>query len=198
MAYGYDDYGTYGRGANRCLAVNYNQGSESVAEISAFNFSCAAIINRPMTGFTCDEVEQWFMMGDVNGLFTKFGRTNLEVQTLQRYGEAFTASLGWGYLTANRNTRPKYVRRFSLLPSDPESSDAVSISIYGMKATNVDPVLLETRELTDPRFPGVMNLHYRKPYFKARLVTSAEVPLSIAGHVWEVSAADTGDIDRLQ
>lgn len=195
----YDDYGSYGqRRANRCLAVNYNEGRESCAEISSFNFTCAAVVNKPLAGDSCDEIEQWFLMGDVDGNITRFGRSNLEVFTLLRYGEAFSASLAWGLMNAGKNTLPKYVRRLSLLPADPDSNDSVSMTIYGAKATNVDPVVLETRLLTDTRFPGVMNLHYRKPYFQIRLVSDAEVRLGIAGHVWEVAMTSTNDVDRLE
>ena len=197
MSYGSYDYIGTRRQAVRALAVNYNEGSESCAEIDEFNFTCAAIVNKPLSGFACDEVEQWFLMGDADGKITRWGRSNIETLTLLRYGEAFAASLGGGLLNAGFDTRPKYVRRFSLLPGDPDSSVATTVSIYGAKNTSVDPVLLETKTLSNPAYPGVMNLHYRKPYFRYRLESVAEVPLRIAGHVWEVSVAETGDIDRL-
>lgn len=193
-----DSYGGDSYGSNRALAVKYDEGNESCAEIDEFRFTCAATVNKPTAGTSCDEIEQWFLMGDRLGKITQFGRSNLEVFTLLRYGETFAASLSGGLVTAGKDTQPKYVRRFSLLPSDPDSSASVEVSIYGAKTTNVDPVLLESKTLTNPQFPGVMNLHYRKPYFKYRLTSDASTPLRISAHVWEIALADTGDIDRLQ
>lgn len=197
FAYRWNAYEESYYGANRALAVNYNEGNESCAEVDDFNFTCAATVQKPIAGLACDEIEQWFLMGDANGKVTLWGETNLEVLTLLRYGEAFRASLGGGLLVAGSDTKPKYVRRFSLLPSDPVSAGSVELTIYGAKATNAAPVALVTKTLANPIFPGVANLHYRKPYFKYRLTSDADVPLRIAGHVWEIATTDTSDVDRL-
>lgn len=197
FAYRWSDYYEYYYGSNRALAVNYNQGCESCAEIDDFNFTCAATVQKPLAGLNCDEVEQWFLMGDGNGKITLFGRTNLATLTLLRYGEAFYATLGGGLLNAGIDDEAKYLRRFSLLPSDPDSSASVALTIYGAKATNVEPVALVTKTLFNPRFPGVANLHYRKPYYKYQIVSNAAVALRIVAHVWKVGRAETQDIDRL-
>jgi hypothetical protein len=197
FAYRWNAYQYSYYGSNRALAVNYNEGRESCAEIDDFNFTCGAVVQKPFAGFTVDEVEQWFLMGDADGKFTQFGRSNLGTLTLLRYGEPFFASMGGGLLAAGSDKKPKYLRRFTLLPADPESSASVELTIYGAKATNVTPVALITKTLTNPIFPGVANLHYRKPYFKYRLRSNADTPLRIAGHVWEVSLTETSDVDRL-
>jgi len=196
MAYRWNSYQGY-YAANRALAINYNEGRETCAEIDDFNFTCAATVHKPIAGLRVDEIEQWFLMGDADGKFTRYGRTNLEVLTLRRYGEKFFASLGGGLLSAGTDKNPKYVRRFTILPSDPESSATITLYIYGAKATNVTPVLLVTKQLTNPTFPGVANLHYRKPYFKYRMLSDADTPLKISGHVWEVATTETKDVDRL-
>jgi hypothetical protein len=197
FAYKWQEYHVGDYGSTRALAYNYNEGRESLAEIDNFGFTCGATVQKPIAGFAADEIEQWFLMGDGDGKITRWGASNLEIFTLLRYGDAFTASLAGGLLSAGRDTEPKYVSRFSLLPSDPDSSSSVQVSFYGAVATNKAPVLLETTTLNNPIFPGVANLHYRQPYYKYRLTSAATVPLRIAGHVWEIAITETNDVDRL-
>jgi hypothetical protein len=199
FAYLWQDYETGYYGANRAIAMKYAKGAESISEISAFNFTCAATIQKPLVGFTCDEVESWFIMGDGDGNVTLYGETNLEVTTRRRYGETVECSLAGGLfsvLAASDNGA--YARRFSLDPSSPEASAATSVTIYGARSPNDTPVALETKTLTDPRFPGCMGLYYRKPFFKYRLVSETDQDLRISGFIWRMGGADTQNIDRLQ
>lgn len=199
FAYTWQAYEIGYYGANRCLALKYAKGAESLSEISDFNFTCGATVQKPTAGQTCDEVECWFLMGAGDGGVTLYGQTNLAVLTRLRYGEPFSASLGGGlFCPAAASDSGTYVRRFSLDPSNPEASRATAVSIYGARAPNSPAVLLETKTLTDPRFPGCMGLYYRKPFFKYRLVSEAEDELRISGVIWRVGAAETQDIDRLQ
>jgi hypothetical protein len=198
FAYRWTDYETGDYNAARAIALKYAKDCESIAEVSAFNFACAGTVQKPLTGFTCDEVELWFLMGDGAGKVTLYGETNLEVLTRQRYGENFEASLGGGlFAPAAGSDSGTYVRRFSMDPSNPEASRATAVSIYSARTPNDTPLLLETKTLTNPRFPGAMGLYYRKPYFKYRLTSETDEELRISGFIWRVGAADTQAIDRL-
>lgn len=185
-------------GSSRALAFAHNEGDEALAEIDAFNFTCAASVQKPLAGWHCDEVEMWFLMGDGDGKVTRWGASNLEVFTRARYGELFEASLTGGLFSFGPDDEGKYLRRFSLNPTNPQASRATQVSIYGAKATNVEPVLLITKTLNDPQFPGVANLHYRWPYYQYRIATDTDEEFKLAGHLWRVSGADTQNIDRLQ
>ena len=195
--YPWEAYEEFYYGANRALALRYAKGDESLAEISGFNFTCAAAVKKPTAGLTADELEDWFIMGDGEGKITLFGKTNLAVLTRRRYGELFEASIAGGLISFGTSDNGKYVRRFSLNPSNPQASAAIAVTIYGARAPNVAAVALETKTLTDPQFPGTMGLYYRKPWFKYRLVSDTDQELKISGHIWRVGDAETQDIDRL-
>ena len=199
FAYLWDDYYSGYYGSNRAIAYKYAKQCESISEVSGFNFTCAATVQKPLAGFLCDEVESWFLMGDGNGVITQYGETNLEVLTRQRYGENFEASLGGGLFSPQpASDNGTYLRRFSLSPSNPDSSRATTVTIFGAGAANVEPVALETKTLTDPQFPGCMGLHYRKPFYKYRLVSSADSELRISEFIWRVAPAETQAIDQLE
>lgn len=198
FAYNWQAYENGAYNANRAIALKYAKGAESISEISGFDFSCAATVQKPVAGDACDEVEAWFLMGDGSGKITRYGESNLEVFTRQRYGENVEASLGGGLFAPSSNDTGTYVRRFSIDPSNPAASAAISVSIYGARMSNDTPTLLETRTLTDPRFPGTMGLFYRKPYYKYRLVSNTAEDLRISGFTWRFGATDTQAIERLQ
>ncbi len=197
FAYMWDDYEVGYYGASRAIALKYAKGCESIADVSAFNFTCAATVQKPLTEFGCDEVESWFLMGDGDGKVTLYGETNLEVISRRRYGELFEASLGGGLTSFGSDDTGKYVRRFSIVSSNPNATQGMDVTIYGANAANVEPVALETKTLTDPRYPGAMGLSYRKPYFRYRLVSDTDEDLRIAGFTWRVGSTDTQDIDQL-
>lgn len=198
FAYRWQEYETGDYNAARAIALKYAKDCESISEISSFNFAGAASVQKPLADDACDEVELWFLMGDGAGGVTQYGETNLEVLTRQRYGESFEASLAGGlFAPANGSDSGTYVRRFSLDPSNPDASRATEVSIYSARTPNDEPVLLETKTLTDPRFPSAMGLYYRKPYFKYRLTSDTSEELRISGFIWRVGAADTQAIDRL-
>lgn len=198
FAYLWQDYEVGYYGANRAIAVKYAKGCESISEISDFNFTCAAAVQKPWGGFTCDEVEMWFLMGDGDGKITLYGETNLAVLTRRRYGEKFDASLAGGLTSFGQDDNGKYLRRFSILLSNPDASQPVTVTIYGSRATNVAPTVLETKTLTDPRFPGAFGLYFRKPYYKYRLVSDSDEDFRFAGFVWRVGTADTQSIDAIE
>jgi len=74
----------------------------------------------------------------------------------------------------------------------------MQVTILACAQANSIPVVLETRTLTDPKFPGAMGLYYRKPYFKYRIVSDTDGDIRIAGFVWRVGAAETQDVDQLE
>lgn len=198
FAYLWEEYETGYYGANRAVALKYAKDCESISEVDGFNFTCAAPVQKPLAGFHGDDTETWFLMGDGDGKITLYGETNLEVLTRRRYGEKFDASIGGGLTSFGVDDTGKYVRRFSITSSKPDASQGMEVTIYGTRSANVAPVVLETRTLTDPRFPGAMGLYYRKPYYKYRIVADTDGDLRIAGFVWRVGAADTQDIDQLE
>jgi hypothetical protein len=199
FGYLWDAYEVGYYGATRAIALKYAKNCESLSEIDGFNFTCAASIQKPLSGFDCDEVESWFVMGAGDGSVTLYGETNMEVLTRRRYGETFEASLAGGlFAAANASDTGSYARRFSLDPSSPVASAATTVTIYGSRSPNDTPVALETKTLTDPRFPGCMGLYYRKPFFSYRLVSEADTDLRISGFIWRMGGAQTQDIDRLQ
>lgn len=198
FGYLWQDYEIGYYGSNRAIAMKYAVRCESIAEVSGFNFTCAATVQKPLAGFKCEELESWFLMGDGSGKVTLYGETNLEVITRRRYGEKFDASLAGGLTSFGHDDNGKYLRRFSIISSHPEASQAMQVTILGARAANVVPVVLETRTLTDPRFPGAMGLYYRKPYYQYRIVADTDEDLRIAGFIWRVGAADTQDIDQLE
>lgn len=198
FAYLWDEYYAGYYGANRALAVKYAKGCESIAEIDGFLFTCAATVQKPLADFQCDEVESWFLMGAGDGSITLYGETNLGVTTRRRYGEVFEASLGGGLFSpASASDTGAYARRFSLDPSSPQASAATEVTIYGARSPNDTPVALETKTLTDPRFPGCMGLYYRKPFYKYRLTSTTDEEFRISGFIWRMGSGDTQDIDRL-
>jgi hypothetical protein len=185
-------------GANRAIALKYAKDCESIAEVSGFNFMCAATVQKPLAAFACDEVELWFLMGDGDGKVTLYGETNLEVLTRRRYGELFEASLGGGLFSPGPADNGTYLRRFSLDPSNPDASRATEVTIYGARMASDEPTVLETKTLTDTRFPGSMGLYYRKPYYKYRLVSDSDEDLRISGFIWRFGSVETQAIDRIQ
>lgn len=198
FAYNWQEYDAGDYNANRAIALKYAKGAESISEISGFDFACAASVQKPGAGMTCDEVESWFLMGAGDGKITRYGETNIEVTTRQRYGEDVEASVGGGLFAPAASDTGTYARRFSLDPSNPNASAAITVSIYGARQPNDPPTLLESRTLTNPRFPGTMGLYYRKPYYKYRLVSNTSEDLRISGFTWRFGAADTQAIERLQ
>lgn len=185
-------------GASRAIALKYAKACESISEVSGFNFNCAASVQKPLASFQCSEIESWFLMGAQDGTVTLYGETNLEVLTRQRYGENFEATLAGGLFSPQAaSDNGSYARRFSLDPSNPEASQATTVTIYGASAPNATPVALETKTLTDPTFPGSMGLYYRKPFYKYRIASSTDEELSISGFIWRMGATDTQAIDRL-
>lgn len=198
FAYNWQEYDAGDYNANRAIALKYAKGAESISEISGFNFSCATTVQKPLAGMKCDEVESWFLMGDGDGKITRYGETNIEVLTRQRYGETVEASLGGGLFAPSTNDTGTYARRFSIDPSNPDASAAITVSIYGARMPSVTPTLLESRTLTNPKYPGTMGLNYRKPYFKYRIVANTAEDLRISGFTWRFGAADTQAIERLQ
>lgn len=201
FAYPWNDYeeGVYAEyGASRAVALKYAKGAESISEISGFGFSCAAHIQKPLGGFTCDEQESWFLMGSGDSTVTLYGETNFEVLTLRRYGELFEASLSGGLFAPNQaSNQGTYLRRFGLDMSDPAGSHGTDVTIYSAMMPNSPLEFLETRRMTDPEYPGSIGLYYRKPYYKYRLVSSSDEDLRIQGFLWTVSQADTQAIDRI-
>lgn len=197
FAYVWQAYEVGYYGASRAIALKYAKGAESIAEIDGFNFTCATSVQKPLADSTCDEVESWFLMGDGDGKITLYGETNLEVLTRQRYGESFDASLGGGLFSPGPQDNGTYLRRFSMDPGNPDASAETAVTIYGARMPNDTPVALETKTLTDPKFPGTMGLFYRKPYYKYRLVSSTDEELRISGFIWRFGSAETQAIDRL-
>lgn len=201
FAYPWNDYeeGVYAEyGASRAVALKYAKGAESISEISGFGFSCAAHVQKPLGGFTCDEQESWFLMGSGDSTVTLYGETNFEVLTLRRYGELFEASLSGGLFAPNQaSNQGTYLRRFGLDMSDPAGSHGTDVTIYSARMPNSPLEFLETRRMTDPQYPGSIGLYYRKPYYKYRLASTSDEDLRIQGFLWTVSQAETQSIDRI-
>lgn len=198
FAYPWRDYEVEYYGSARAIALKYAKGCESIAEIDSFNFTCAASVEKPLGGFTCDEIESWFLMGDGEGKITLYGESNLEVITRRRYGEKFDASVAGGLTAFGQDSNGKYLRRFSIMLSNPNASAATTVTIYGTRATNAPVVALETKTLTDPRYPGAFGLYYRKPFYKYRLVSDSDEDFRIAGFIWRVGSAETQEIDLIE
>lgn len=198
FAYNWRDYESDYYNANRALAFKYEKDAESLSEISGWNFLCAITVEKPTAELTCDESELWFLMGDNDGKITRYGQSNLEVFTRQRYGENAEAILGGGLFAPGARDTGSYVRRFSLDPANPDSSAGVTVQIFGAVQPNKAPQLLESKTLTNPVFPGSMGLHYRKPFYKYRIVANTDADLRISGFTWRFAAAETNAIERLE
>lgn len=200
-----DGYAEYS--ARGVLALNFNEGQESIDEIDGFNFMCAATVQKPLTGFTCDQGEVWFLMGDMNGRITLYGRSNLALFTMLRYGEAVQSTLVGGFFSlpgftgfnySSADVLEKFLRRITPLLSDWMSTGQISLSLYGARSTNDTMKLLGTYTMTDPAFPATKNLYYRKMYFQMRIDTSIAEPIRYAGMDWLVSGSDTNQITQLK
>lgn len=183
--------------ARRVLVLNYNEGEESLNEIDNFNFLSAGSVLKPTAGFTGDEQEVWFLMGDGFGRMTLYGRTSTQLLTQLRYGEAFDSILAGGLESFYGETIDKYLKRLTIIMANPEASGPMTLNIYGTTIATVAPVLLVQKVVTDPAFPGVINCHLRRAYFKYRLVTDVDDELRIAAHVWLVAAQDIDQVSQI-
>lgn len=183
--------------ARRVLVMNTNEGEESLDEIDGFEFLCAATVNKPTAGWTCDKQELWFLMGDTDGRVTLYGASNLEIFTMLRYGEVFDSIMAGSLEGFGAETLDKYHKRLTILMANPSSTGKMTLSLYGAKATNITPVLLVTKDVTNPALPGVLNAHFRRAYFKYRFVTSVAEPIRVSGHIWLIAGQDINQVSQI-
>lgn len=183
--------------ARAALSFTYREGDESIDDIDGFNFLCGITVCKPVANDAPDPTELWFLMGDTDGRITLYGRSNTTLYTNRRYGELFDSIVAGGLHDFGNPTIDKYIKRFTLLMAQADASGKMTLELYGARQTNADPVLLATKDLTNPVFPGVANISRRRAYLKYRFICGLDSPVRFAGHVWLVAGQDIGQISQL-
>lgn len=207
---GYEEYS-----ARAAIAVNFNEGQESIDPIDGFNFICAATVSKPIAGSKPDPTEIWFLMGDTDGRVTLYGKSNEQIFTYRRYGETFAATItgpltGFAVDTEDRislfsgklrgyggDAFDKYIRRLTLLMAGPQSTEPCTISLYTSRASNETPVLRGSKLLTNPIFPLVYNCYFRKAYAQFSVSTSADSEVRYTGHLWLLAGSDIDQVSQI-
>lgn len=188
----YDEYS-----ARRALSFTYREGDQSVDVVDDFSFLCAATCQKPIASDLPDPTEQWFLMGATDGHVTLYGRSNTTLYTQRRYGELFDSVVAGSLMAFGQETLDKYMKRLTLLMAAANASGQMTIEIYGARQTNDTPVLLVSKDLTDPIFPGVANVSLRRAFLKYRFVCGLDSPVTIGGHVWLLAGQDIDQISQI-
>lgn len=192
---GEEDYGEYS--ARRALSFTYREGDESLDDIDGFHFLCGATVQKPLASDRQDPKEQWFLMGDTDGHVTLYGRSNTTLYTQRRYGEVFDSVTAGGLMGFGNTSIDKYMKRISMLMAGADASGTMTIEIYGARQPNDTPVLLATKDVTSPIFPGVANIHRRRALLKYRFICSLDAAVRVAGHVWLIAGQDIEQISQI-
>ncbi len=171
----------------RILAYDYLNMCASSVVLGSETFSCMATIHRPLAATTGSERELWFVFGDTSGFATTYGRSNLVVNTLLRYGASFTALWRTGLIDFGDPLNEKDVRSWTPISSSTLDTVETAFRLYGADRVNQTLTQLEVKGFIDDSTPCMIPLYYRRMYFCEQVENSGGAALRMAGRVWEVS-----------
>jgi hypothetical protein len=178
---------------DKALCYDYEQGTLST---TAGDFSAAATVVPPG-----HDDDKWFIMGTMGGIVLTYGLANVEqdawdgVSMYNRLGEEYDSEMQSGLGHFNAQFHEKSLTGYVLELSSFSPDTTVTVSIYGTKNPNSDPVLLATRALTEDKnfFP----LHYIAYYLSDKLlVTGKDNPCEISQRIFNVAPVRSGSQTR--
>lgn len=177
------------------LAYDFTEGHECIDEITDFNFRCAATIQKPNGDKSSDPATLWFVMGTTTGTVATYGKSNLAILAMNRFGAAWTRVLEWGFNPLGDGFNEKDVRSFVPLAAGGTTTSA-TLKLYGVNRTTATPSLLTTKAFSLDRLAA---LFFRRIYFKVRLevATATTVGARIAGYIMEFARVKGRSITRL-
>lgn len=93
-------------------ALAYDFENERADVVTSCGFTCAASIAKPTGLKAADPKETIFIMGRSNGRVATYGRSNLNLQTMARFGNGFTRAAESGLLDFGAPAHEKAVRSY--------------------------------------------------------------------------------------
>lgn len=176
-------------------ALVYDFENERASTVTEFDFTCAATVRKPTALKTSDQQEMYFIMGRSNGRVATYGRTNLNLLTMTRYGAAFDRILESGHLGFGQPRHEKALRSYEVVS---QLADAqISVTLYGIDRTAKAWNTLDTFTLNGVGEGGLKTAHYLYAYFKDRITSNSGLGARISGRVWDVGLVPGQGITKL-
>lgn len=171
-------------------ALVYDFENEKASRVTGFVFDCAATIRKPIAAKASDEQEVIFIMGWTDGTTGKvatYGRSNLNLITLNRFGSGFTRTLETGLISFGHPNKYKRVVRYGINCN--LANSAISVTLYKTNAPQISPTSVFTKSnLNASGQVTIVGLLEQACYFKEKIErVSPSSAMRISSRVWRVA-----------
>lgn len=189
-----------------CYDYKYQTLSTTNSQITA-----AASVKKPEVSLVTEESEDWFVMGDVNGvLFTygkvdkslKWGDSSTTGKTIyyKRSGSdktAYDSLLRFGLTNFGNALDEKDLRGYVLhLSSKTAGNPVVTVNIYGARNEAEATTLLGSKTLNDAEAKSLIPCYFRQHLFQDEIKASGMIDVQFSGRTFDAARIDTESIIR--